>query len=87
MFHDVYYYTRERIDRCAVVVITLAILGLLVIPIWLLYHLVSSYDERLNDRANALCVGTLLVSTLLFSTVLSLFTRAKRHEILAAAAA
>lgn len=33
------------------------------------------------------CIGTLLICTLAFSSILSLFTKARRHEILAAAAA
>lgn len=40
-----------------------------------------------NGKADAPCMGVLLVSTLAFSAVLAIFTRAKRHEILAAAAA
>ena len=86
-FKDVFYYSDERIEGCAVSIITMVILGLLIIPIWLLYHIISRTDGTLSGRMNAICIGTLLVSTLLFSAVLSLFTRARRHEILAAAAA
>ena len=32
------------------------------------------------------CIGTLLIFTLAFSSALSIFTKARRHEILAAAA-
>lgn len=79
------YYSRLRIERFVVAIITLVILILLVIPIYLL-HLVTS--EVLDaDRENAVCVGILLVSTLFFSAVISAFTRARRHEIFAASAA
>lgn len=63
------------------------ILFLLIVPIYLLYHLVSQDDGRLDGRNNAICIGLLLVFTLAFSAIMSLFTRAKRHEILGAAAA
>lgn len=60
------------------------ILILLVVPIYTLYHLIN--DVR-TDQEYAICMGVLVVATLAFSAVLSLFTKAKRHEILAAAAA
>ena len=62
---------------------TLMILILFIVPIYILYHLVSHGTER----AAAFSIGVLVAFTLAFSAVLSLFTRAKRHEILAAAAA
>lgn len=82
------------------------ILVLLILPIYVLYHLVEGMPQ--TARTTGLCIGVLLVFTLLFSACLSLFTRmfshaldnlgqlvlradlitgAKRHEILAAAAA
>ena len=69
------------------VIITAWILGLLVLPIYLLYHFVNGAPNGvMTGNQNAICMGILLVATLLFSAVLSLFTRAKRHEILGAAA-
>ena len=38
-------------------------------------------------RTNAICIGVLLIGTLAFSAAVSLFTSARRHEILAASAA
>jgi hypothetical protein len=62
------------------------ILVLLVIPIYI--HFQLSDDNYPGDRrTNSLSIGVLLVFTLAFSAVLSLFTRARRHEILGAAAA
>lgn len=37
-------------------------------------------------RTDGACIGVLLAGTLAFSAALAAFTRAKRHEILAAAA-
>lgn len=63
-------------------------LTLLIVPIYVLWHLINGVDTPTPDpRAYALCIGILLVFTLASSAVLSLFTRAKRHEILASAAA
>jgi hypothetical protein len=59
------------------------ILALLVVPVYILYHLIIADGNRATD---AICVGCLLGFTLAFSVALSLFTRAKRHEILGAAA-
>ena len=65
-------------------IITFIILVLLVVPIYILYNMINNVN---TDRAYAICIGVLLVFTLAFSAVLSLFTRARRHEILASAAA
>lgn len=68
----------------------LAILALLTIPIYILCRLVRKEelrDSNLSHDQTASCIGILLVSTLLFSAVVSLFTKAKRHEVLGAAAA
>jgi uncharacterized protein DUF6594 len=80
---DEVYFTRSRINYCATVIITFMILVLLLVPVFLLYHLVTSTG---NHRTDSVCIGILVVFTLTFSAVLSLFTRAKRHEILGAAA-
>ena len=64
-------------------IITSIILALLVVPIWLLYHFSVTFNAT---RSNVLCMGVLLVATLVFSAVLSLFTKARRHEVLAASA-
>jgi hypothetical protein len=81
------YFTRERIDLCASFVITAMIVALLIVPIYLLYNMVKDKQGILDAHSTGICIGILLVCTLLFSAVLSLFTRAKRHEILGAAAA
>lgn len=78
-----HYYTRSRINAFVTMIITSVILLLLVVPIWLLYHLSVTLSVQ---RSNIVCIGVLLVSTLIFSAVLSLFTKARRHEVLAASA-
>jgi len=63
------------------------ILALLVVPVYALYHVGSSFNHRNANTSNAVCMGILLVATLLFSAAMALFTKAKRHELLAASAA
>lgn len=79
------YYTRSRIEGLAAGIITFMILVLLVVPTYVLYHLTNDVGQ--GSQTTALCIGVLLIFTLAFSAALSLFTRARRHEILGAAAA
>jgi len=60
------------------------VLALLIIPVYLLWHLTRATQ---SGTAVAIVIGVLLVFTLIFSGTLSLLTSAKRHEILASAAA
>jgi len=78
------YYTRSRINVLVNMIITFMVLVLLVLPIYILYHMITDVG---TGKAYASCIGVLLLATLAFSAVLSLFTRARRHEILAAASA
>lgn len=78
------YYTPSRISTLAHGILTLLILTLLIVPIYILYNMIHNDGTH---RAYMICIGTLLVFTLAFSAVLSVFTKAKRHEALAAAAA
>ena len=73
------YYSRARIEGLVVGIITFCILALLVVPIYLLYRLTDGMD---TPHSNAICLGILLLFILAFSAVLTLFTRARRHEIL-----
>lgn len=79
------YYTRSRIERLVSIIITFTILGLLIAPIYTLYHLTNGVDQ--GPHTTAVSIGTFLVFTVAFSIVLAFFTSAKRHEILGAAAA
>lgn len=81
------YYTRHRIERFVLLIITLMILMLLIVPIYVLYYLTDDGDGKGSSRRDFECIGVLLVFTLAFSACISLFTRARRHEILAASAA
>ncbi|KAL9006542.1 MAG: hypothetical protein Q9188_000702 [Gyalolechia gomerana] len=77
------YFTKLRVDRFVTLIISAIMLILLVVPTYALY-----YVTNMNaSSTNATCIGILLVATLVFSAVLSLFTKAKRHEILGASAA
>ena len=81
--HEI-FYTPSRIAKVTNGILTITILVLMVLPIYLLYHMVHDIG---TSEAYMTCIGTLLIFTLAFSSVLSLFTKARRHEILAAAAA
>lgn len=79
---DIHYYDRGRISTCVTMIITTIILALLMIPIWLLYRFsVEGIIEKTSDT-----IGVVLIFTLVFSAVLSAFTKARRHEIVAASA-
>jgi hypothetical protein len=77
-------YSRSRIDFVVTLIITGMILALLIIPVYILWNLTRSIQ---STKTVAIIIAVLLISTLVFSGVLSLFTRAKRHEVLASAAA
>ena len=79
------YYTRSRIERLVLIIITITIVALLVVPIYLLFHLTSGTQQ--GPHTTAVSIGTFLAFTLAFSVIMAFFTSAKRHEILAAAAA
>ncbi|KAL9606636.1 MAG: hypothetical protein Q9179_000222 [Wetmoreana sp. 5 TL-2023] len=77
------YYTKQRVDRLVTFIISAIMLILLVVPTYALYRVTNMK----GSSTNVTCIGILLVATLVFSAVLSLFTKAKRHEILGASAA
>lgn len=78
----IHYYDRGRIRFCVTMIITIMILALLMVPIWLLYKLSVQGTIATSPKT----IGVILVPTLLFSLMLSIFTKAKRHELLAASA-
>ncbi|KAE8443798.1 hypothetical protein EG329_001392 [Mollisiaceae sp. DMI_Dod_QoI] len=79
--------TKARVDRLVSFLIMIMVLALLILPVYALYRVGSSFDKANSNTSNAICMGILLVATLLFSAALALFTKAKRHELLSAAAA
>lgn len=78
------FFNRERIDIVVSCIITVTILALLIVPVYLLWKLTRRVA---SGPMVAIIIAVLLVFTLVFSAVLTLFTRAKRHEILASSAA
>lgn len=80
----VYYYSADRIGVVANLIIAVVLTLLFVVPISLLYY-VSSSSTGL--RRAAASIGVLMSFTLLFTALVSAFTRAKRHEVTAASAA
>jgi uncharacterized membrane protein len=81
---EVKLFTRARIDVLVSFILLVVIVALLIGPVYILWQLTASSQAGKNST---LIIAVLLLFTFLFSGVLSLFTRAKRHEILASAAA
>jgi hypothetical protein len=71
---DEVYYTRSRIDVFVGLIIIFMILVLLVVPIYLLWNVTIDPE---TPHSNAVCIGILLVSALLFSAGLAAFTSTK----------
>lgn len=84
---DILYLTKSRVELLVNMLILVMILMLLILPVYALYHVSSAFYHINANTSNAVCMGVLLVATLLFSAVLSLFTKARRHEVLGASAA
>ncbi|KAF7508635.1 hypothetical protein GJ744_009027 [Endocarpon pusillum] len=74
----VHLYSKRRIDFLVRVILALVTVILLLVPTALLF---------LVPGSNRLKIMTILLFTLLFSTALMVFTKAKRHEMVAASAA
>ncbi|RDL32073.1 uncharacterized protein BP5553_09475 [Venustampulla echinocandica] len=84
---DLFLPTKSRVDGLVSFLIMAMVLTLLVVPVYALYHVSTKINNDSLENSNAICIAILLVSTLMFSAALALFTRAKRHELLGAAAA
>lgn len=67
--------------------LTIMICALPVLPIFLIYCLVRYEKLVLDTYESRISTGMVFGSTLVFLTLLSVYTGAKKHEILAAAAA
>ncbi|KAK7936734.1 uncharacterized protein PG986_015172 [Apiospora aurea] len=80
---DLHYYSKARKDCFNTTILCMVLLALLVLPILVLYKLLNNNP---SDRLYTVSIGVVIVFVLVFSAVLSLFTKAKRHEIFAAAA-
>ncbi|TGO84198.1 hypothetical protein BPOR_0536g00060 [Botrytis porri] len=74
----------ERVNVVVTLIILAAVLVLLIVPVFLLWFISNLNTSR---PLIGVLIALLLIFTLMFSGVLSAFTRAKRHEIIAAAAA
>ncbi|KAK8015482.1 hypothetical protein PG991_008370 [Apiospora marii] len=80
---DLHYYSKSRKDCFNTTILCLVLLSLLVLPVLVLYKLLNDHPD---ERLYTVSIGVMIVFVLVFSAVLSLFTKAKRHEIFAAAA-
>ena len=79
-----HYYSQERITTFVTLIMSFAVVTLLIIPIGILYYLAVILNTRFADT---ICLAVLLISTLIFSMSLLVFTAAKRHEVLGSVAA
>jgi len=81
---NLHYYSKDRKDYFTTALLTLVLLCLLILPVFIMYRftVLNNLDATYTSS-----IGLLLIFTLVFSAVLSLFTQAKRHEIFGAAAA
>lgn len=77
-------YSSQRYDAIATSIVLILITFLLIIPVYIIWRL-----TRNTQATNSISpiIGVMLSFTVIFSFVLLKFTKAKRHEILAAAAA
>ncbi|KAH8678811.1 hypothetical protein BGZ60DRAFT_428633 [Tricladium varicosporioides] len=80
---NLHYYSKTRRDYFTTSIIVFILLALLILPVLALYKLTMTHQLKVTY---AISIGVLLVFTLAFSGVLSVFTKAKRHEIFMAAA-
>ncbi|KAG4442415.1 hypothetical protein IFR05_002117 [Cadophora sp. M221] len=77
-------YNRPTIVRFKAGIVIIMILGHFAGPVYLLWYMAR---KKQTDSTTAISVALLLTFTCTFSIVLSQFTRVKRHELLASAAA
>ena len=78
----IHYYDRTRISTFVTMIITVAVLILLMIPVWLLYK--ASVDRTISKTPQIIVL--VFGFTMIISTAVSAFTKAKRHEIVVASA-
>ena len=77
-------YSRRRLDIVAAIINLSAVIALLIVPVYILLKVTHSSQ---TGPSTTLIMAILLIFTFIFTVVLALFTSAKRHEILASAAA
>lgn len=80
---NVHYFSKHRQDCLNTTILCLVLLSLLVLPVYVLFRLLKTHPD---EKAYTESIGVMIIFMLLFSGVLSFFTKAKRHEIFAAAA-
>ena len=78
----IHYYDRTRIATCVTMIITIAVLVLLMVPVWVLFK--ASVDGTISKTPTI--IVEVFAFTMIFSVLISAFTKAKRHEIVVASA-
>lgn len=79
------YWSPSRVETLIGVIITVVVFILLVCPVVIMYTLTSQSHN--DPQSTFRAIGVLVVFTLLFSAAMSMLTKARRHELFAAAAA
>ena len=78
---------RSSIKHVANTFVVLWILLLFTAPVYTLYYVGSQFTEQNAKKSQIVSMVILFVATGVFAVGLALFTKAKRHETLAASAA
>jgi len=81
---NITYYSASRVESFVGAIISILVMTLMVIPVWIMCHLTATGEGVVTEYK---AVGVWLVFTLLFATIMSLLTKARRHELFAASAA
>ncbi|KAF2246453.1 hypothetical protein BU26DRAFT_566831 [Trematosphaeria pertusa] len=80
----IHYFSASRISNVATAIVAFIMAVILVLPVLLCYVLVTKVGSY-NGYAG--CIGILFFFTMLFSCTMAFYSKAKRHETLAATAA
>jgi hypothetical protein len=84
---DAYSFSRRRLLRTANTIIFIWITSLIAVPIYALFYIGNHKGGISEEKSKTLSMIILRISTMFFAAGLNLFTKAKRHEMLAASAA
>ena len=83
---DLQLLSAERLDIFLHIVLTIIATALLLVPVFILFRLQPSSQAEIHRKSNYQLI-TIFVFTLIFSASCSIFTKARRQEVLTATAA
>lgn len=70
--NSISYYTRQRISHLVNVIMLVVVLTLLIVPVYILYHVTDT--ETNKPGVEGICIGVLVIFTLVFSAGVRLFS-------------